>query len=309
MNERAAPELVYRQYDRAALDREYDNQAKIGVDQFRSFLQHCQAMNDRARKRWRFKLDVPYGRSTAESVDLFFPDAAGPAPVEVFFHGGYWRMMDKRDFSYIADGFGPHGRLTVIVNYALVPTVSLDELVAQCQRAMAWVHRSIAGFGGDPGQVSISGHSAGGHIVAMLLAAGWEEQRGTQPRGIVRAATALSGLYDLEPIRLGFLNDILGLSLEVAERNSPCRLRPRIRAPLLLGVGGREGTEYIRQSKEFAAAWAAEGYAPALQIFEQDDHFTLREQLGDPESAVVSSMMRQRKSLGGDAASRSAYEG
>lgn len=286
---------VYRHYDRAALDAEYDNQAKVGKDGFRAFLARCEAQNAEALRRWQARIDVPYGATPAEKLDLFVPRSPTPAPVEVFFHGGYWRMLDKKNFSYVANGFLPHGRLTVVVNYGLVPAVTFDTLVEQCRRALAWVWRHIGEFGGDPRRVAVSGHSAGGHVVAMLLAARWADYGVEEAQASLEAASALSGLYDLEPIRQSFLNDILGLDAEVARCNSPTLLAPRVRTPLLVAVGGREGEEYLHQSRSFVDAWLARGADATLEVFEADDHFTLREQLGDPQSAVVRRLMRQRR--------------
>lgn len=294
-----APGDLYRGYDRAALDREYDNQSKVGKDAFHAFLRLCSDLSERARTSFRCELDVPYGASDAEAMDLFIPDAHGPAPVEVFFHGGYWRMLDKRDFSYVACGFVPHGRLIAVVNYDLVPNVSLDELVAQCRRAMVWIGENCARFGGDPDRISMSGHSAGGHIVAMLLALGVEGSNGGGGARDIRAATALSGLYDLEPIRRCYLNDTLRFGEDEARRNSPFLLEPQLAVPFHLGVGRREGNEYLRQSELLVDAWTTTPCAPHLRVFDEDDHFSIRAQLGDPQSAVVSWMIEQRATHGG----------
>ena len=285
---------VFRQYDQAALDAEYDNQAKIGADAFRAFRARCAEGNERARQELAGHLDVAYGTGPAETLDIFTAGGAGPAPVEVFFHGGYWRMQDKRDFSYVAAGFVPHGRTTVIVDYALVPLVTLDALVDQCRRAVAWVVRHIGDYGGDPARIALSGHSAGGHLVAMLLATRWAGYGVADPAASIECATSLSGLFDLEPVRLCFLNATLGLTTEVARRNSPLGLSPEVAVPFLVAVGGREGREYPRQSAEFAQAWATKGVPASFEVFDADDHFTLREQLGRPGSPVVARLMRQR---------------
>jgi len=170
--------------------------------------------------------------------------------VHVFVHGGYWHRLDKTDFSFVAGAC--RETATVVVNYALVPTVDLDELVRQVRASVAWVHANARSFGGDPARITVSGHSAGGHLVAMLLATDWP-QFGV-PADVVKAGCAISGLYDLEPIRLCYLNEVLGLTPESARHNSPVHLKPTGRAPLVLAVGADEGPEYHRQTTDLAAA-------------------------------------------------------
>lgn len=283
---------VFRHYDQAALDAEYDNQRKFAGFDFKGFLARCAARSDSARCELACRLDIPYGESEAERLDIFLaPAATAPAPVEIFFHGGYWRMLDKRDFSYVAHGFVLAGRTTVIVNYALVPTVDMDGLVEQCRRAVAWTARNIGRFGGDPRRLHLSGHSAGGHLVAMMLATDWRRYGSDLPRPLVAGACAISGIYDLEPIRLSFLNAILRLDEGQVGRNSPQRLEPCETPAFLVAVGDREGEEYLRQTRDLVAAWRRPGFAVEEAVL-PEDHFSIREQLGDPESRMLSRLLR-----------------
>lgn len=274
---------IFRGYDRAGLDREYDNRTKVPGFDFVAFLAQCERASEAARRRHDCVLDVPYGASPAERLDIFRAETPG-APVHVFFHGGYWRMLDKQDFSYVADGLVPHGTTVVVVNYALIPGVDMAELVAQCRRALQWVAGNIAAHGGDPDRISVSGHSAGGHIVAMLLA-------GDTPA--LTRACALSGIFELEPIRLGFLNEVLGLRPEDVARHSPRFLPRRQWCPLTLAVGASEGDEYLRQSEEFGQAWSGAADRPKVLALPGQDHFSIRAQLGDPESEVVRLVLGQ----------------
>lgn len=281
-------DLVYRHYTREALDREYDNQKKIA--DFQSYVAYCRRESEKARLRWHGQLDVAYGALPSERLDIFpVPDADG-SPVEVYFHGGYWRLLDKNDFSYVANGFVPHGVTTVIVNYGLIPTVDMDELIRQCRSAVAWVFRHIGAYGGDPRRLHLSGHSAGAHIVAMLLATDWTKWAPGLPKAIVKGATAISGIYDLEPMRHCFLKDTLRLTEGQVSRNSPVRLRPEGPAPLRVTVGADEGDEYLRQSRELAEAWRAFPCRPEVVVFPNENHFSIRDQLGEPGSRMISLM-------------------
>ena len=271
--------ILYRGYDKAGLDREYDNRTKVPGFDFAGFLRECEEQSERARTVHDCVLDVPYGDSPAERLDIFRTSKPGP-PVHVFFHGGYWRMLDKKDFSYIANGLVPHDVTVVVVNYALIPTVGMDELIAQCRRSLRWVAENIAAYGGDPNRISISGHSAGGHIVAMMLASEWQPP-------LIKHACAISGIFELEPIQLCFLNEILDLQPGVVARNSPRFLSRKTWCPFTVAVGDREGDEYLRQSNEFGVIWNDASNPVNVAVLSDEDHFSIRAQYGNPDSDIV----------------------
>src|SRR5213592_2288331 len=245
-------QVVFRDYDRAALDREYDNRAK--VKDAPEWLERYARESAEARAEISGRLDVAYGASPGETLDVFPAPSSAPAPVHVFIHGGYWHRLDKVDFSYVARGLLPAGATVVVINYALIPTVQMAELVSQCRASIVWVHRHAPSFGGDPNRIFVSGHSAGGHLVAMLMSTDWSAFAGL-PADVIKAGCGISGLYDLEPIRLSYLNEVLKLTPESARRNGPVHRPPPRSGPLLLPVGGLEGAEYHRQGEELAAVW------------------------------------------------------
>ena len=144
-------QVVFRDYDRAALDREYDNRAK--VKDAPEWLERYARESAKARAEISGRLDVAYGPSPGETLDVFPAPGSAPAPVHVFIHGGYWHRLDKADFSYVARGLLPAGATVVVINYALIPTVQMAELVSQCRASIAWVHRHAASFGGDPRRI------------------------------------------------------------------------------------------------------------------------------------------------------------
>ncbi|HEU5322155.1 MAG TPA: alpha/beta hydrolase fold domain-containing protein, partial [Methylomirabilota bacterium] len=137
---------VFLGYDREALDREYDNRRKVAGAA--DYLARYAKDSARARGELPCRLDVPYGAHAGETLDVF-PAAAPGAPVHVFVHGGYWQWLDKADFSFVARAFVPDAAV-VVVDYALIPAVDMDEQVRQCRAAVAWVHRHAASFNGDP---------------------------------------------------------------------------------------------------------------------------------------------------------------
>lgn len=294
-------ETVFRSYDQKALDAEYNNRNKVA--DAADWLARYATASARARAEIPGRLDVAYGPGPGETLDVFWASqgglasqggpaaGAGSAPVQVFIHGGYWHRLDKADFSFVARAFHPAGAAVVVINYALIPTVDMDELVRQCRAAVAWVHRQAPSFGGDPARIFVSGHSAGGHLVAMLMATDWTALG--LPADVIRAGCGISGLYDLEPIRLSYLNEVLGLTPEQARRHSPVLLAPTARAPLLLPLGGDEGPEYHRQSEDLARAWRGHGLQCEVMDMPGLNHFSIIGQLEDPSSELTRAILGQ----------------
>ncbi|MBI3455311.1 MAG: alpha/beta hydrolase [Candidatus Rokubacteria bacterium] len=281
---------IFRDYDQKALDREYDNRGKVA--DFADYLARYPKASEATRRTLPCRLDLRFGPNAGETLDVFPAAGPRPAPIQVFIHGGYWRALDKADFSFVARAFQPAGAATVVLNYALIPAVDMDELVRQCRAAIAWLYGHAGSFGGDPERIFVSGHSAGGHLVAMLMATDWPAFAGLAA-DLVKGGCGISGLYDLEPIRLSYLNETLRLTPEVARRHSPVRLAPACRAPLLLPVGALEGPEYHRQTAELAAAWRQRGVLSEVMDMAGHHHFSIITQLEDPASELSRAILRQ----------------
>jgi arylformamidase len=288
----AVSQKIFLDYDQAALDAQYDNRAK--VPEFPQYLERYRAASLAARERFAgsARLEVPVGQTSIERVDIFPAAGSTPAPVLVFLHGGYWLMLDKADFSFVANGFVPHGITAVVVNYALIPTVRMDELVRQCRQAVAWVLANAASFGGDPDRVGVAGHSAGGHLTAMVGATDWA--RFTAPlvpepvSARPRAGFSISGLHDLVPISRCYLQQSLALSPQEVSDNSPINLAPPREGTWTALVGGKEGPEYHRQSTELAQRWAAGGNSrTSARVVDGQDHFSIVMALDDPQDALT----------------------
>lgn len=275
---------VFRAYDQAALDAEYDNRVK--VKDAADWLARYASDSQKARAELPGRLDLAYGRSAGETLDVFPAPGPGAAPVHVFIHGGYWHRLDKADFGFVARGLRPAGAAVVVINYALIPTVDMAELVRQCRASIAWVWKNAASFGGDPQRIFVSGHSAGGHLVAMLMSTDWTAFDRALPPDVLRAGCGISGLYDLEPIRLCYLNDILKLTPEAARLNSPINHPPKRLGALLLAVGGLEGPEYHRQTNDLAAAWRTRGRPCEAVHMPGLHHFSIVSQIEDPKSEL-----------------------
>jgi len=282
-------ETVFRDYDQASLDAQYDNRGKVPA--FPQYMERWQQLSQEVRETLPAQFGVPFGPSAAEVLDIF-PGEPG-APIHIFYHGGYWRALHKDDFSFVVRGLQPTGVTTVIVNYALVPSVGMAELVRQCRAALAWVWHNADSFGGDRERIYISGHSAGGHLVAMMMATDWPGFDEGLPDEPLRGGCAISGLHDLEPIRLCFLNSDLGMSSADAAALSPVLLPRKCSGPLLLPLGDLEGPEYLRQSTDLAAAWQNTGEPPVVQPMAGHDHFSICAQFESPDSELAGLIHRQ----------------
>lgn len=282
---------VFRDYDQKKLDWEYNNRAKVPNTEELKAAQS--AGSDQAKAQFTTRLDVPFGPSATERVDIYLPDGDGPHPIHVFFHGGYWKSNTKDDFGFVALPFVPHGAVVVVVEYGLIPDVSMAELIRQCRAALAWTWREAASFNGDRDNITVSGHSAGGHITVMMLATDWPEFDARLPAAPIRAGCGISGVYDLEPVRLSFQNDELGFTPDVVRDFSTILLEPRVRVPLLLPAGGDEGPEFIRQSEDMAAAWGSKGMDVRAWILPGHNHFTTINRFLDPDSELSRAVRAQ----------------
>lgn len=281
-------EILYRGYDRTGLDTQYN--ARAAVPEHVEHVERWQREGVATLRTHSHKLDIAYGPSPAERLDVFASGSA--APVMVYIHGGYWMSRDKSDFRFLANTFVPAGVAFVPVNYALIPSVDMDELVRQCRAALAWVYRNAASFGGDAEKIYVSGHSAGGHLVAMMMTTDWAQFAGL-PQDLIKGACAISGIYDLEPIPLCYLHDTLHLSAGEVGRNSPARLAARSHNPLLIAYGGLESDEFRRQSEELAAAWCEQRADCRVLPCPGLNHFTIVDHFADRGSLLGQAVMTQ----------------
>jgi arylformamidase len=279
---------VYGGYDQAELDALYNTRGM--VPDHERYTAGFERRSQQVAARHPSHLDLRYGNHPRQRLDLFLPEDVADPPVNVFFHGGYWRSADKERYRYLADGFLPAGAALAVVEYALIPTVDMDELVAQCRAAVAWLW--AAGLPVDRDHIHVSGHSAGGHIVGMLMADGWAEAAGL-PADVIKGGCGVSGLYDLEPIRHTYLNGTLALDESSARRNSPAYHRPASAAPLVLAVGGEERSEFLRQTELMERAWRRHGCRTRSMVLDGMHHYSIVESLGDPGAPLTRAMHRQ----------------
>jgi arylformamidase len=264
--------------DAGWFDAQYNNRTR--VPEAPLLLARWAEASALARSRMTCTLDEPYGEEVGETLDVF-PARASGSPVLVFLHGGYWRALDKADHSFVAPAFVQAGAMVVVPNYALCPAVTIEQIALQSTRALAWVARNASRFGGDPRRIVVVGHSAGGHLAAMLLACRWKEVGSDLPHHLVSRAMAISGLYDLEPVRRApFVQADVRLTPAAVSRLSPAFF-PKPRGRLVALVGGLESEEFLRQNQLILEQWGP-GCVPVCETLPGLNHFTVLHDLVDP---------------------------
>jgi len=270
--------MLFRGMDRAALDAAYNNTAAVGVPKRDQYVNGWSARSDAVRKAREATNDLRYGDGPRQRLDVFACGKAG-APTLAYIHGGYWQMNDKEHYAFLGEALLSAGFNLALVEYTLAPAARLDQIVAEIRAAVAWLIQHAAEHGGDPARVFVAGHSAGGHLTAAAM---------SDPR--VAGGIAISGIYDLEPIRLNYLNDKLGLDKDEAARNSPILHLPPHASPLVVSVGLGELPELIRQSEEYWAVWQRQGLPGQYLPLPGHDHFSILEELARPSGRLFAAL-------------------
>ncbi len=267
----------YRGMDRATLDLAYNNSASVPdvAVKIADMLEWSAA----TRARLGGERDLAYGPGPRHRLD-WFPATTPCQPTLVFIHGGYWQSRDKEDFAFVAEGPLARGFNVALLEYTLAPAARMTEIVAEIGLALDYLADKLPALGAAPGRLCLAGHSAGGH-----LAASHRSHRS------VSAVLGISGLYELEPISLNYLNDKLRLDAAEVDRFSPIR-HIGIGARLIMTVGAIELPELIRQTEEYTAAARHAGEAAMLVPAPGHDHFTILETLAKPDGALLEAATR-----------------
>jgi len=268
--------IVYGSMDRQALDAAYNN--SVAVTDSDRYLADWLCRSETVRACMPDHLDLIYGDAPRTRLDFFATNRTA-APTLLFFHGGYWQRNAKEGFSFIAEGPLVHGFNVAVAGYTLAPEAMMDGIVREARAALHWLHQHLAALGGDPMRLYVGGWSAGGHLTAMLM-----------DEAVVSGGLAISGLFDLEPIRLCYLNEKLVLDAEQARRNSPLLNLPARAAKLIIAYGSDELPELKRQSREFGAAWGARGLPGEIVEVADCHHYAVVEQLAQPDGVLAKAL-------------------
>jgi len=260
------------------IDQEYN--PRFIVENTDELIQSYFTESQRVLREYSNRSAVAYGPTPSETLDVF-PAEKLCSPIHIFFHGGYWHSLTSSDFAFVAEGLVRNGITAVLVNYALCPSVNIDEIVRQSRAAAAWTYRNAEDFGGNPERISVSGHSAGGHLTGMLMSTDWGKNYGLPPN-LIKGFMPVSGLFDLKPFPFSWLQSKLLLTSEQVLRNSPLFLKPVYTPHVMVAVGADESDEFQRQSKNYTIFLQKHGVPAEYLSMPGKNHFNIiHDFLGD----------------------------
>lgn len=274
----------------AALDLEAEYNNRQRVPDHAQHQARTAAWSEAWRKEAKAELDQSYGSGSRHRYDLYRPKT-GPAdaPLVVYIHGGYWQRGDRKDSGFVAKELNARGVAVAVPSYSLCPAVSIMDIVAELRQCLKAIWEKTKQ------KPVIAGHSAGGHLAAAMLATDWSKVQGV-PADLVRAAYAISGVFDLAPLIPTSLNEALKLDTTKAREASPLFWPAPAKArTLVAAAGGDESQEFIRQALEIASAWSKAGVKAECVVVPGTNHFTIVQELANPESAMVARIVGMAK--------------
>jgi len=274
--------------DTAYFENRYN--PRLAVPDYAQAFERWARRSEQARQEMDSYQDVPYGPHAMEKLDIFRAEGLSKGLL-MFIHGGYWRALDKKDHSFVARELVKRGITVALINYALCPTVRVEDIVLQTLQATAWLYRNGSNFGAPLGKLYVAGHSAGGHLTAITLAAQWPKFAADLPKKVVQGALSISGVFDVSAIiDVPSVNVDVRLDAAQVSYLSPAFMPPATDAPLYIAVGGDEQEGFQEQHQLIAKKWrkVIAGSVPCPG----DNHFTVLDRFADPESALFKTVLK-----------------
>jgi arylformamidase len=278
----------YKSFRRDELEFQYN--PRVSVPAYPELAKVRSAQARKVRESAKSWLNIPYGDSARETLDIYAADRAG-GPVLVYIHGGYWRSGSKDDNCGFVPIFVDRGVTVVVIEYDLCPQVTVTDIVRQSRAAIAWTYRNITQYGGNPSRLYVSGHSAGAHLTAVALAHEWEREG--LPRNLIKGAVVTSGVYDLEMVMHVSPNEQIRMTSEIAKENSPFLHPPLPICPVIVAVGGTEPTGWQQMSQDYFKFCTERGTDCEHLVVPGANHYTMSEHLADAHSPLTQAMFHQ----------------
>lgn len=284
---------VYLNFDQEDLDREYSPSSR--VEDINVFLDRYVNVSAAAKREALAQgvcdVDVRYGDGAEETLDMFLPARAESAPLHVYIHGGYWQLLSKNESCFAAPVFQKFGSCFAAINYTLAPDQTLSGIVDENRRAIEFLYRTAERWGYDRKRIYLSGSSAGAHLAMMMLLTDWPSMG--LPADTVKGVCAVSGVYDLEPVRLTYVNDAVGMDADEAAANSPVRHSLKNRCPVILAYGDNETDEFKRQTQDYRSQLRSQDIDVVFSEIADRNHFDVILDLADSESWLSREVRRQ----------------
>lgn len=284
------------------MDHEAEYNARAAIPEHPAIFADWAERSAAVRRRDRVDLDLAYGDGGRETLDLYRSQAPD-APLVVYVHGGYWQWNDKSGYGFLAPPLLREGVAVAMVNYPLCPATPLGTIAASLRKALAWLWHGAHQLRFDRERMIVVGHSAGAHLAACAMTTDWPRLDGpgdgpAPPADLVKGGLLISGLYDLRPLVHTSLNAALGLDEDSARAASPAFMEPRLQGPLEIAFGGLESREFIRQSRDFGAAWAARGVTVAEIDLPDRHHLSVLEDLATADGRLTGATLDLLAQLG-----------
>jgi arylformamidase len=283
-------EIIYKGFRQDELEYQYN--PRESVPEYPALAKKRGEASRKVRSTLKSWLNVLYGNSPREILDIY-PADRPEGPVLVYIHGGYWRSGSKDENCNFAPTFVERGATVVLVEYDLCPSVTVTDIVRQTRASIAWVHRNIIRYGGNPSKLYVSGHSAGGHLTAMALAHDWEKEG--LPRNLIKGAVATSGVYDLDMVMQISVNEQVRMTPEIARENSPFLHPPVPTCPVVVAVGGAEPKGWQQMSEDYFKLCQERGLECEYLVVPGANHYTMSEHLADASSPLAQAMLKQMR--------------
>jgi len=283
-------EIIYKGFRQDELEYQYN--PRESVPEYPALAKKRAEASRKGRSTLKSWLNVLYGNSPREILDIY-PADRPEGPVLVYIHGGYWRSGSKDENCNFAPTFVERGATVVLVEYDLCPSVTVTDIVRQTRASIAWVHRNIIRYGGNPSKLYVSGHSAGGHLTAMALAHDWEKEG--LPRNLIKGAVATSGVYDLDMVMQISVNEQVRMTPEIARENSPFLHPPVATCPVVVAVGGAEPNGWQQMSEDYFKLCQERGLECEYLVVPGANHYTMSEHLADASSPLAQAMLKQMR--------------
>lgn len=284
---------IYSTFDQAELDREYSPSSCI--DDINVFLDAYASVSSQVKNvalaEGSCIQNLAYGTKADERLDLFKPSTAQAAPLHIYIHGGYWRALSKDDSAFAAPMFQQHGSFFAALDYTLAPNATLTQIVQQNRLAISWLFQNADNLGFDRNRIYLSGSSAGAHLAVMMLLTDWTGYG--LPQDVIKGVCAVSGIYDLEPIQLSYVNEPLGMSAREAAENSPMGKALRNHCPVILAYGDNETSEFKRQTNEYRDFLSESAETASFREIENRNHFDVVMDLMHSDSWLAQQVLSQ----------------
>jgi arylformamidase len=287
----SAAQPVWLDMDQAQLDDAY-SQIKYAPTMPQILLRYA-TNSDLARDRLGAPRRIAYGPTPEEKLDLYLA-AAAHAPIAIYLHGGGWRTGAAEHYGFAAEMFVDAGAHYIAPDFVNVEATGGDlrPMVDQVRRAIAWVHRNAAGFGGDPDRIHLYGHSSGAHLGGVAMVTDWAGRFGL-PADVIKTGLLCGGMYDLRPVRLSARSRYVRFTDEIEQELSPQRHLELFTSPVVLAYGSEETPEFQRQTRDFAAALRAVNRTVELIVGQHYNHFEIAETLGSPYGVLGRAALAQ----------------